>query len=68
MPKMRLVGWEVRPVVMSDDGENLIPVPIGPEMVPATAWQQFKDGGDEQALTSLRERIESVSEVDFIDS
>lgn len=55
---MRLVGWNVQPVVMADDGENLTPVQIGSQMIPAAAWQDFKDGGDEQALASLREQVE----------
>ena len=60
--RMRLVGWEVRPVVMADDGENLTPVPINPQMIPAAAWQTFKDGGDDEALGSLRARIETDTE------
>ena len=59
--RMRLVGWEVRPVVMADDGENLTPVNINPQMIPAAAWQTFKDGGDAEALGSLRARIETDS-------
>jgi len=56
--RMRLVGWEVRPVVMADDGETLAPVNIGPQMIPAAAWQAFKDGGDNEALAGLRAQIE----------
>lgn len=36
--RMRLVGWEVRPVVMADDGDNLTPVPVNPQMIPASQW------------------------------
>lgn len=58
MTKMRLVGWQVCPVVMADDGENLTPVQVGPQVVPAAQWQAFKDGGDEQSLESVREQVE----------
>lgn len=57
--RMRLVGWEVRPVVMADDGENLTPVNIAPQVIPAAAWQTFKDGGDSEALDKLRAQIET---------
>lgn len=56
--RMRLVGWTVQPVVMADDGENLTPVQVGPQMIPAAGWQAFKDGGDEKALEGLRAQIE----------
>lgn len=57
--RMRLVGWEVRPIVMADDGENLAPINVNPQMIPAAAWQTFKDGGDSDALDKLRAQIES---------
>ena len=56
--KMRLVGWNVQPVVMADDGENLTPVNVGAQMVPAAQWQAFKDGGDLTALEQVRAQIE----------
>ncbi len=56
--RMRLVGWSVQPMVMADDGENLTPVNIGPQMIPAAQWQTFKDGGDEAALEQVRTQIE----------
>jgi hypothetical protein len=55
---MRLVGWQVTPIVMRDDGEHLEPVRIGAAMIPAREWQAFKDGGDEQALDQVRQQIE----------
>lgn len=58
MTRVRVVGWNVQPVVMLDDGANLTPVQIGPQMIAAADWQAFKDGGDEQALASVREQIE----------
>lgn len=60
--RMRLVGWNVQPVVMADDGDNLTPVQVTGQMIPAAEWQQFKAGGDDQALDALREQVESVIE------
>lgn len=56
--RVRVVGWRVQPVVMVDDGENLTPVNVQPVEVPAREWQTFKDGGDEEALASIREQVE----------
>ena len=56
--RMRVVGWNVQPVVMADDGENLTPVEVTGQMIPAAQWQRFKDGGDEEALAALREQVE----------
>jgi hypothetical protein len=59
MKKMRLVGWTVQPVVMVDDGENLEPVDVKGEFVPARKWDEFKNGGDERGLEPLRARLEA---------
>ena len=56
--RMRLVGWQVQPVIMADDGENLTAVQVGAQIVPAAQWQAFKDGGDAAALESLRTQVE----------
>lgn len=56
--RMRLVGWQVVPIVMSDDGENLTPVQVGPQMIPAAQWEAFKNGGDAECLEPLRAQIE----------
>lgn len=56
--KMRLVGWNVQPVVMADDGENLTPVNVNGSMIPQGQWQAFKDGGDLAALEQVRAQIE----------
>ena len=55
---MRLVGWQVVPVLMADDGDNLEPLQVQPQMIPAAQWKAWKDGGDEQALTSVRAQVE----------
>ena len=54
---MRLVGWQVQPVVMADDGDNLENIPVQPQFIPASAWQAFKDGGDKTALESIRTQV-----------
>lgn len=58
-PRLRVVAWRVQPVVMADDGENLTPVNVQPVEIPAREWQAFKDGGDEEALASIREQVEA---------
>jgi hypothetical protein len=55
---MRLIGWQVQPVIMADNGDDLVPVNIQPQMVPAAQWQAFKDGGDTAALEQVRVQIE----------
>ena len=56
--RMRLIGWSVQPVIMSDDGENLEPAVTGAQTILAAHWKAFKDGGDERALEQLRAQIE----------
>jgi hypothetical protein len=58
MIRMRLVGWNVQPVVMADDGVNLTPVTVSAQMIPAANWESFKGGGDAEALESVRTQIE----------
>jgi hypothetical protein len=57
--RLRLVGWAVQPVVLTDDGETLMPLPVGGTQILAADWQAFKDGGDEAAIAAIREQIES---------
>lgn len=59
---MRVVGWNVQPVVMADDGEHLTAVQISGQMIPAARWDEFKNGGDEAALAGVREQIESAED------
>lgn len=55
--RIRLVGWNVQPVVMIDDGDNLIPTQIAPQLILAVAWQAFKDGGDTHVIDGLRAQL-----------
>jgi hypothetical protein len=57
--RMRVVGWNVQPVIMADDGEELTPVPVQATMINNADWQGFKDGGDKSALEELRPKVES---------
>jgi hypothetical protein len=59
--RMRLVGWNVQPVIMADDGEDLTPVAVQATMIAAKDWQGFKDGGDKAALEELRPKVENGS-------
>lgn len=60
--RMRVVGWNVQPVVMADDGENLTPVQVGPQMIPASQWEDFKAGGDKKSLEGVRGHIEQAQD------
>lgn len=62
--RMRVVGWNVQPVIMADDGENLVPVPVAPQMITAAQWEAFKAGGDADALAQIRAELEPPAEPD----
>lgn len=56
--RLRLVGWEIRPVLMIDDGEHLTPLPVQAQHIALKDWQSFKDGGDDAALAHIRAQVE----------
>lgn len=56
--RMRVVGWNVQPIIMSDDGENLTPVPVQATTINAADWEEFKLNGDKAALEELRAQVE----------
>jgi hypothetical protein len=62
------VGWTVQPVLMADDGENLTPVPVAPQMIPAAQWPNVLElcaAGLEQVRRQIEgEESDSVSGVD----
>ncbi len=64
MSRLRLVGWNVQPIVMADDGQNLTPLRVDGTMVPASAWEDFKAGGDERALDGLREQLAATEDAE----
>lgn len=63
MPKkMRVIGWQVQPIIMVDDGEELVSIPVQPQTIARAGWQAFKDGGDDAALEALRTQVEGPAE------
>lgn len=60
MARMRIVGWQVAPILMADDGENLLPVNVQPQIIAAAAWEAWKAGEDAKSLDALRAQIEGV--------
>ncbi len=56
-PRVRVVGWNVQPIVMLDDGDDLTPLNLNPQTIAAKDWPAFKAGGDEQALDSIRAQV-----------
>jgi hypothetical protein len=60
MRRMRILGWQVQPVIMIDDGENLEQAQVQPQFIAAKQWDQFKNGGDEAALAQLRAETEDA--------
>ena len=66
--KMRLVGWSVQPIIMSDDGINLTPVEVHAQILPAAQWDSFINGGYTTALESIRTQIETIDPAPFADT
>ena len=60
--KMRIVGWQIQPVVMADNGVDLTPLDIKAQFIPSNQWQAFKDGGDVQAVEQIRDQVEGGAE------
>ena len=58
-PRLRVVSWRVQPIVMSDDGEHLTPVPVQPLDIPSADWEAFKAGGDAEALLSIQQQLDN---------
>jgi hypothetical protein len=56
--KVRVVGWQVQPLLMLDDGEHLTALNAQPVTIPAAEWEKWKDGGDEQFLAPARLQFE----------
>lgn len=56
--RMRVIGWQVQPLVMQDDGEDLVSVEVNSVFIPAREWEAFKNGGDQQALEPIRKQVE----------
>lgn len=48
--RLRVVGWQVQPVLMADDDINLIPIPSDTRLINTHEWDQWKSGGDIQMV------------------
>jgi hypothetical protein len=59
MTTMRIVGWQVQPVIMKDDGDDLEAVEVKAVFIPAKQWEEFKTGGDKLALEQVQQQIEN---------
>jgi hypothetical protein len=55
--RLRLVAWQVQPLIMVDDGDRLTSLPVAAVTIPAAEWEAFKGGGDEAALDQLRAQL-----------
>ena len=53
--KLRLVGWQIQPVLFADDGETLDPVQVDPIMV-----RDLASFDADLALAKVRETVEAT--------
>ncbi len=44
---------------MLDTDDQLTPLEVGPQTIPAAPWQRFKQGGDDEALDRIRAQVEN---------
>lgn len=56
--RLRVVGWNVQPVLLTDDGENLVPFEVQAVHIPSSDWSAWKAGGDESSLSAVRAQVE----------
>jgi hypothetical protein len=56
--RLRVVGYQVRLVAFSDDGDELTAVNAQPLEIPAAQWHEFVTSGLGQAIESVRVQIE----------
>lgn len=59
MKKARIVGWNVQPVVMVDDGDDLVSQPVEPMFIPAKQWDEWSAQGWQADVDTLKKQIES---------
>ena len=56
--RMRVVGWQVQPVIMADTGDNLTSVPVQAAFIAAAEWDTFRLSGFGAALEQVRAQVE----------
>lgn len=66
--RLRLVGWNVQPVLMVDDGEHLAPLEVQGQMIPASQWEAFKDGGDATAIEGVQRQLDGEVKDDSLET
>lgn len=57
--RLRVVSFTVQPLVMEDDGENLLPLPVTAVQIPAAEWNETAVEKVAEAVARLRAEIES---------
>lgn len=55
MAKLRVVGYQIQPVLMVDDGESLEAIPVDPVFVKAKDFASFDP---EPSLAQIRAKVE----------
>ncbi|MDP8928681.1 MAG: hypothetical protein M3O70_08935 [Actinomycetota bacterium] len=65
--RLRIVGWQIQPVMMVDDGENLTPLPVQPVEVPHSRWEEFAKAGWRDAVEQIRVAVEQA-DTDSVES
>lgn len=61
--RVRIVQWNVQPVVMVDDGEILTPLPVEALSIAAADWPAWAENGWRAAVEQLRAQVEGPSEL-----
>jgi hypothetical protein len=56
--RMRILGYEVRPIILADDGDLLKPVSIDAQMLNPLQFRKFAED-PEKALDDIRKQIEA---------
>lgn len=58
--KLRIVGYQIQPILMRDDGDSLETVPVDPIFLRA---KDFADFDPDNALAPIRAQIEGYQEI-----
>jgi hypothetical protein len=60
--QVRPVKWIVQPVFVSDDGEHLDELPVGPLAISARDWPEWVGGGWRKSLELLQAKLAEAGE------
>jgi hypothetical protein len=64
MARLRIASVLVQVEAFADDGEALTPVSVQPIKVLFGQWDEFVNGGFDQALDGLRQQVETATAPD----